>query len=342
MVFQSYALFPHLTVAQNVAFGLEMRRVPKPEIAPRVAEALRLVRLGGLGERLPRQLSGGQQQRVALARALVIRPDVLLLDEPLSNLDAKLRETVRVEIRELQHKLCITTVMVTHDQEEALIMADRLVVMSDGAVRQVGTQRDLYERPADRFVAGFVGRSNLLPGTVVGPGRFETAGGRHHRLRRTARRAPASSRCGPSGWRSGPAAAGLDNRLSGHGRARLLSRLVDRRARARVERRPRRGQPAEPRGRAGCRRRATRSTWDGQPPPRSCWPTKAARQVGQQHRKGGAMSSKSMGPYISRRGVLKGAAAVAGVGALGAIPGLRPRPTRRSCCPPGAATTPSC
>jgi putative spermidine/putrescine transport system ATP-binding protein len=142
MVFQSYALFPHLSVAQNVAFGLEMRNVPKSDIGGRVAEALRLVRLGGLAERLPRQLSGGQQQRVALARALVIRPDVLLLDEPLSNLDAKLRETVRVEIRELQHELGITTVMVTHDQEEALIMADRLVVMADGSVRQVGSQRD--------------------------------------------------------------------------------------------------------------------------------------------------------------------------------------------------------
>ena len=177
MVFQSYALFPHLTVAENVAFGLQMRKTPAIDIPARVAEALRLVRLGGLAERLPRQLSGGQQQRVALARALVIRPDVLLLDEPLSNLDAKLRETVRVEIRELQRQLGTTTVMVTHDQEEALIMADRLVVMSEGSVRQVGSQRDLYERPADRFVAGFVGRSNLLPGRVVGPGKFQTEGG---------------------------------------------------------------------------------------------------------------------------------------------------------------------
>jgi putative spermidine/putrescine transport system ATP-binding protein len=177
MVFQSYALFPHLTVAENVAFGLEMRKLPQSDIPERVAEALRLVRLEGLAERLPRQLSGGQQQRVALARALVIRPDVLLLDEPLSNLDAKLRETVRVEIRELQRQLGSTTVMVTHDQEEALIMADRLVVMSEGSVRQIGSQRDLYERPADRFVAGFVGRSNLLPGKVVGPGKFQTEGG---------------------------------------------------------------------------------------------------------------------------------------------------------------------
>ena len=177
LVFQSYALFPHLTVAQNVAFGLEMRKVAPSQMAGRIAEALRLVRLEHLGERLPRQLSGGQQQRVALARALVFRPDVLLLDEPLSNLDAKLRQEVRVEIRELQKRLGLTTVMVTHDQEEALTMADRLVVMNDGAVRQVGTQEDLYERPTDRFVAGFVGRSTFIEGQIEAPGRFRSAGG---------------------------------------------------------------------------------------------------------------------------------------------------------------------
>ena len=177
MVFQSYALFPHLTVAQNVAFGLEMRKLPRADIARRVEEVLALVRLAGYGGRLPRQLSGGQQQRVALARALAIRPDVLLLDEPLSNLDAKLRQEVRVEIRELQKKLGLTTVMVTHDQEEALTMADRLVVMNEGSVRQVGSQRDLYERPADRFVAGFVGRSTFLEGTIEAPGRFRSDGG---------------------------------------------------------------------------------------------------------------------------------------------------------------------
>jgi len=177
LVFQSYALFPHLTVAENVAFGLEMRKVERAVMTERIAEVLRLVRLEHLGERLPRQLSGGQQQRVALARALVFRPDVLLLDEPLSNLDAKLRQEVRVEIRELQRKLGLTTVMVTHDQEEALTMADRLAVMSDGAVRQVGTQQDLYERPVDRFVAGFVGRSSFIEGTIEAPGRFVSAGG---------------------------------------------------------------------------------------------------------------------------------------------------------------------
>jgi putative spermidine/putrescine transport system ATP-binding protein len=214
MLFQSYALFPHLTVAQNVAFGLEMRKMLRGEVASRVADALRLVRLSGLSERLPRQLSGGQQQRVALARALVIRPDVLLLDEPLSNLDAKLRETVRVEIRELQHQLGITTVMVTHDQEEALIMADRLVVMSEGSVRQVGSQRDLYERPADRFVAGFVGRSNLLSGTVIGPGQFRTAGGIVIQCLDGAP-GPGVLALRPERLVLGSAAEGLENRMSG-------------------------------------------------------------------------------------------------------------------------------
>jgi putative spermidine/putrescine transport system ATP-binding protein len=177
LVFQSYALFPHLSVAENVAFGLEMRKMPKSDIGPKVEEALRLVRLGGYGERYPRQLSGGQQQRVALARALAIHPDVLLLDEPLSNLDAKLREEVRVEIRELQRKLELTTVMVTHDQDEALVMADRLVVMADGEVKQIGDQRALYERPENLFVAGFVGRSNIVIGRVDAPGRFVSDGG---------------------------------------------------------------------------------------------------------------------------------------------------------------------
>ena len=177
LVFQSYALFPHLTAAQNVAFGLEMRRLTPATTAAKVSEALRLVRLEGLAERLPRELSGGQQQRVALARALVIEPLVLLLDEPLSNLDAKLRAEVRVEIRDLQRKLGLTTVMVTHDQEEALTMADRLVVMSHGKVQQIGTQRELYERPANAFVAGFLGRTNFLRGRVEAPGLFRSESG---------------------------------------------------------------------------------------------------------------------------------------------------------------------
>ena len=177
MVFQSYALFPHMTVAQNVAFGLEMRKIGRAEREARALEALRMVRLDGLADRLPRQMSGGQQQRVALARALAIRPDVLLLDEPLSNLDAKLREEVRIEIRQLQQQLGLTAIMVTHDQEEALTVADRLVVMAEGEIRQIGSQQDLYERPADRFVAGFVGRSTVIAGQVREPGLFESAGG---------------------------------------------------------------------------------------------------------------------------------------------------------------------
>lgn len=177
MVFQSYALFPHMTVAENVAFGLEMRRTGRAERESRVREALRLVRLEALDDRLPRQLSGGQQQRVALARALVINPAVFLLDEPLSNLDAKLRGEVRMEIRALQQRLGLTTLIVTHDQEEALTMADRLVVMERGRVRQVGTAEELYERPANPFVAGFVGRCNLVQGSLQSPGLFRAASG---------------------------------------------------------------------------------------------------------------------------------------------------------------------
>jgi putative spermidine/putrescine transport system ATP-binding protein len=177
LVFQSYALFPHLSVADNVAFGLRMRELPQSRIAAKLTEVLRLVRLEGLADRLPRELSGGQQQRVALARALVIEPDILLLDEPLSNLDAKLRHEVRVEIRELQKELGLTTVMVTHDQEEALTMADRLVVMSNGQVQQVGSQRDLYENPANTFVAGFVGRTNFLRGRIETAGVFRSESG---------------------------------------------------------------------------------------------------------------------------------------------------------------------
>jgi putative spermidine/putrescine transport system ATP-binding protein len=183
LVFQSYALFPHLTVAENVAFGLRMRNYPQHQIAAKLAEVLRLVRLEGLSERLPRELSGGQQQRVALARALVIEPDILLLDEPLSNLDAKLRQEVRVEIRELQRKLGLTTLMVTHDQEEALTMADRLVVMSNGEVQQVGSQRDLYENPTNTFVAGFVGRTNFIGGRLEAPGLFRSESGFRIRCR---------------------------------------------------------------------------------------------------------------------------------------------------------------
>ncbi len=214
MVFQSYALFPHMTVMQNVAFGLEMRKLPKAEIETRAREALRLVRLDTYGERLPRQLSGGQQQRVALARALAIRPDVLLLDEPLSNLDAKLREEVRIEIRELQRQLGLTTIMVTHDQEEALTVADRLVVMADGEIKQIGSQRDLYERPTNRFVAGFVGRSTFLQGKVTAPGDFETTGGLRLKCRRDAPLGEAAMALRPERLSLG-VADGMDNRLTG-------------------------------------------------------------------------------------------------------------------------------
>jgi ABC-type Fe3+/spermidine/putrescine transport system ATPase subunit len=180
MVFQHYALFPHMTVAQNVAFGLRMRRVPAAETRRRVARALGLVRLDGLEARYPRALSGGQQQRVALARAIVIEPRLLLLDEPLSSLDAKLREEMRGELRALQRALGIATVFVTHDQEEALTMADQIVVMAAGRIVQVGTPTELYERPATRFVAHFIGESNLEPGVVrgpAGPGRWRVAAG---------------------------------------------------------------------------------------------------------------------------------------------------------------------
>src|SRR5436853_2891868 len=214
MVFQSYALFPPMTVADNVAFGLEMRKLAKAEIEARTREALRLVRLEGYSERLPRQLSGGQQQRVALARALAIRPDVLLLDEPLSNLDAKLSEEVRNEIRELQRQLGLTTIMVTHDQEEALTVADRLVVMADGEIRQIGSQRDLYEHQADRFVAGFVGRSTFLDGRVTAPGEFVTAGGLQLKC---ANGAPGAGALVLRPERLHLGATNLDNRLPGGG-----------------------------------------------------------------------------------------------------------------------------
>jgi putative spermidine/putrescine transport system ATP-binding protein len=166
IVFQSYALFPHLSVARNVAFGLEMRHMSRPDIAAQTAEMLRLVKLQDLAARLPRQLSGGQQQRVALARALAIHPRLLLLDEPLSNLDAALRAEMAREIRLLQRDRAITTVMVTHDQAEAMALADRLVVMRDGRVQQSGHQEDLYERPANPFVASFIGGSNVLSGRL--------------------------------------------------------------------------------------------------------------------------------------------------------------------------------
>ena len=238
----------------------------------RVAEALRLVRLEHLGERLPRQLSGGQQQRVALARALVIRPDVLLLDEPLSNLDAKLRQEVRVEIRELQRKLGLTTVMVTHDQEEALTMADRLVVMNDGAVRQVGTQRDLYERPADRFVAGFVGRSTFIEGEIEAPGRFRSAGGLALACNGDAGRPGDAGAAARAPRRRHGAAGRHGQQPSRRGGIRLLSRRNHRHACAHLAQGARRGADPEPGRQPRARRSAARCTLPGRPPTASCLP----------------------------------------------------------------------
>ncbi|HET8532537.1 MAG TPA: ABC transporter ATP-binding protein [Methylomirabilota bacterium] len=166
MVFQNYALWPHMTVAENIGYGLRLQGLGPSEVRARLHEGLRKVNLLGFDARYPGQLSGGQQQRVALARALVLNPDILLLDEPLSNLDAKIRVQVRAEIRRLQRELAITTIYVTHDQEEALSLSDRVAVMRDGRVLQVGPPRDLYERPRTRFVADFVGTNNLVPGEV--------------------------------------------------------------------------------------------------------------------------------------------------------------------------------
>src|SRR5205823_448988 len=162
MVFQNYALFPHMDVRANIAFPLQVRRLPRAEIDQRVRRALELVDLEGYDTRLPRQLSGGQQQRVALARAIVFGPRLLLLDEPFGALDRKLREAMQLEVRRLQRRLGLTTVFITHDQEEALVLSDRIAVMNRGRLQQVALPRELYERPANAFVADFVGESNLL------------------------------------------------------------------------------------------------------------------------------------------------------------------------------------
>jgi iron(III) transport system ATP-binding protein len=180
MVFQSYALWPHMTVKRNVAFGLEERKVPRAEVDRRVAAALELVGLAHLADRRPSQLSGGQQQRVAVARTIAIEPKVLLLDEPLSNLDAKMRVQVRRELRDLQQRLGLTTIFVTHDQEEANTVSDRIAVMNDGVVQQIGTPMELYEKPANLFVANFLGTANILPGQMVREGSerfFDIEGG---------------------------------------------------------------------------------------------------------------------------------------------------------------------
>ena len=231
MVFQSYALFPNMTVAENVGFGLKVAKRPAAEIRPRVEEMLRLIKLPHLGDRYPYQLSGGQQQRVALARALAIKPQVLLLDEPLSALDAKIRVSLREEIKALQRELGITTIYVTHDQEEALSMSDRIVVMSEGRVEQVGTPFEIYNHPRTRFVASFVGTLNILraQGRSIprsGTHRDRRPGGRRRRAAwRTRRRA----RCAP--WRCARRRSSLNgvggerNRLARHDRGGELPRL---------------------------------------------------------------------------------------------------------------------
>ena len=179
LVFQSYALFPHMSIFDNIAFPLRVRKLSTGEVSERVAEALRLVRLTGFEKRRPHQLSGGQQQRVALARAIVFKPDILLLDEPLAALDRKLREEVRSEIRALQRSLGITTIMVTHDQEEALSLSDRIVLLSNGKVEQIGTPDDIYHRPKTRFAAGFLGLANFVEGSLDLGGAIVSSDGRY-------------------------------------------------------------------------------------------------------------------------------------------------------------------
>lgn len=177
LLFQNYALFPHMTVAENVAFGLQARRRPKSEIAARVAGALQLVQLSGYADRMPAQLSGGQQQRVALARCLVVEPSLLLLDEPLGALDKSLRESMQVELRAMQQRLGITTIMVTHDQDEALTLADRVAIMRNGQLEQLGSPAEVYQNPVSRFVASFIGVSNFFRGRVNQSGYVTTSSG---------------------------------------------------------------------------------------------------------------------------------------------------------------------
>jgi putative spermidine/putrescine transport system ATP-binding protein len=216
IVFQSYALFPHITAAENVAFGLDMRGVAKAERDRRVEEALALVGLSALADRYPRRMSGGQQQRVALARALVIKPSVLLLDEPLSNLDAKLREEMQIELRTIQRTVGTTTILVTHDQSEAMALSDRIVVMNKGRVEQIARPEEAYSRPATPFVASFLGKTNVFSGEVVdspaGP-EFSLDGGRF-RLSAPVLAGPAQARVRPERIALGPAAvAGVKGKV---------------------------------------------------------------------------------------------------------------------------------
>jgi spermidine/putrescine transport system ATP-binding protein len=215
-VFQSYALFPHLSIFENVAFGLRRRGIKNPQLRGRVTEMLRLVGLEGFGGRKPRQLSGGQQQRIALARALVNAPQLLLLDEPLGALDLKLRKQMQLELKRIQHELGLTFVHVTHDQEEAMTMADAIAVMNRGRIEQLGTPTDLYERPRTAFVAGFLGVSNLLPGATIGPNRVRVDSGPELAV--------------PLDGRTGKVAVGIRPeklRLDGAGENRLAGTVVE-------------------------------------------------------------------------------------------------------------------
>ncbi|MBN8873433.1 MAG: ABC transporter ATP-binding protein [Rhodospirillales bacterium] len=213
MVFQNYSLFPHMTVAENVGFPLRMRRVKRAEIAARVQAALAMVRMGQMGDRLPAQLSGGQQQRVALARAAVYRPALLLMDEPLGALDKNLREEMQDEIRRLQRELGATVVYVTHDQQEAATLADRVAILRNGRVEQVGPPHEIYEMPANRFVASFLGEANLLPLEATQGERARTAGGLELAVATSdAASGPEPTLClRPENVRLGEAAAGLGN-----------------------------------------------------------------------------------------------------------------------------------
>jgi iron(III) transport system ATP-binding protein len=204
LVFQNYALFPHMTVFENVAYSLRIRKAGEDAVRDEVPAALKAVGMEALGVRLPGQLSGGQQQRVALARALVMKPDLLLFDEPLSNLDAKLRVQVRGELRRLQKRLGTTAIYVTHDQDEAMSLSDRIAVMNAGQVEQVGMPHEIYMRPASLFVAGFVGQVNALPGRVTGPCGSRSERGSPGSL------VQGSRRCEPTAGRSGPRASGSD------------------------------------------------------------------------------------------------------------------------------------
>lgn len=218
MVFQSYALFPHMTVSENIAYGLESGGMRKAEARDAAGRGLELVGLSGLGDRLPSELSGGQQQRVAVARALVLEPQVLLLDEPLSNLDARLRRRVRTEIRELQQRLGFTAVYVTHDQDEALAVSDRIVVMKDGLIAQDGPPHELYEAPASEFIADFIGEANIVEGVVhdvaEGQARVQVAGAELVLPARAARPGPVRLAVRPNAFRVAADGPGIEGRVA--------------------------------------------------------------------------------------------------------------------------------